>query len=1147
MNNMEPIQGRASGFARWLHWPVLAFCVALAGNRAAAVDDYYENDAVIQYPGNVASAPPIDARNFINTGTFIINFPSLLIIDTSSPFYETSDTLNYTNTGTMMVNSGFMFDNQSSVTGLRTRSASFNNSKLVSCGSAYDTTDPLLGELTLLGYDQCWVSATNIVNTGELDTGTYGLIKLQGNNVSVAQGLLNIEPTTALPVEGSGFFGTNSWFPGLDLGDTYAYSPVVFFTTTNLLFLNNSAAYTNIAQVTPTYNIIRAVFVEDFTSSAVTTNAISVYFDTAGIGFGGGNVTIQWAGTYLDSASGNYYTNYLYLNDNYALGASTNVLPITGVPANFTFTSATSPQVTTAATLPSAIGTLFQVGIVTNDFDVMNAQLIGSYSTNNIPNRSITNLPGRVEITADNSLDMTLVQITGPTYMSLRATNQFNGSAGAYIQTPYADLNLANHDPVFYLTNVMQSYIPQWSGLVQAYNARFFTVDTNTGATNDYRIVIVGSALSPTAAAQVQDLILHDTNSMVISDTYNVMRTLSADCQSLTLTTNPPGNGATALDGELNLGNPSIFWQSSVPNLRYLTNNGAIRTLNLAYFGYPYLTNVSSVAATGALSKTGAGTNVVNNDKVTIGTNQYIFVSTLTNALPNQVKIVASSLDASLSNLIAAINGGSGSGTAYSSATTSNLWVTAAGVSNHAFAVTALIAGPKGNTNVVSFAPSTTSSNLTWGGQTTLAGGIYVTNRSWFLTNSAFINNGIFSDEGSVIYSGNFVNNGVVSNGVGSFTLQALNTAMTNSYFYAAGDVSIATSNLITSNVVWTAGRSLTLSVTNLLSDSSSNNNTWYVGSASVGSGIKMPIKPATGNLLNTTITLHAPTNYTVANVWAGLDYGLSGAGYNNNMAVGQLVLDVATPAIVNHNGILTFSGAGTSNALYVDLLVLTNYATQGNSTNSYNFPWLKINTNLVIYYAQALEGGVSVAEQIDQQSRAGANNGRLRWIYSYAGYYSSTNILYTNSDSTIYTNTVNAALAQSSDIDSDSDGTPNRWDPTPFFVPGEMNFSVSVTNGTMLKVQWTTIPNATNFVYYTTSLSSTNWLPFTNFSQWYYGNNVPVPNPGGYSFHSPQTYISNATLPDNSQQTNVWFLESGTNASQYYKVVMEPWVNFPK
>jgi hypothetical protein len=720
-----------------------------------------------------------------------------------------------------------------------------------------------------------------------------------------------------------------------------------------------------------------------------------------------------------------------------------------------------------------------------------------------------------------------------------------------------------------FATNTMEAQVPVWNtqfdpsqtnvSRLYAWNTRWIAIDTNTAdltyGTNDYRVLIVSSKLSLTVMAQVKDLILRDygSNSIIISDAYNVMRTLNADAQSITLTTNGLAMGATSLDGELNLLSPNTFWQSSVPNLRYLTNNGKISMQNLAIFGNPTVTNVSApVAASGILSE--IGTNVVKSDKVTIGTTSYTFVSALNNSIANEVAIVPASFDASLSNLIAAINGKGVSGVTYSTLTKSNTQVTAGPLINHAFTVTALAAGAAGNSIATKFTPATVSSNLTWGGSSTLVGGANgATNIVPFLFSTAFINNGIFMDQGTIMDAGNFESGGIVSNGIGSFTLQSLTTTMTNGSLTAGGDVSITASSVVTSNLFLQASRSLTLTATNLLTDtgpSPTNMSIWAVGSLSVGSGFNLPVKPVTGDLLGTTVTLSAPTNRNVVNSWAGMDRGLSTAGYTNNVAVGRLILDVSSSPIPGHNGVLTFNGATVSNALYVDELILTNFATHGNATNLYNFPWLSIGNNMVVYFAQATENGNSVAEAIDNASKNGANNGRLRWISSYTGYYSSTNLVSTNKNGTIITNTVNAALASSPTIDSDSDGIPNSVDSTPFFLASQINLNSTVTNvpPKMVKVQWATIPNATNFVYYTTNFMSTNWLPYTNFQNWYFGNNVAVTNAAhGNGFRSPQVYIKNASLPDNSQQTNVWVFDAITNVPHYYKVVVWPWVTFPE
>jgi len=911
---------------RMMKWPLLCGLLALALARATlAADALYENDGIVSYPGTTSFPPVIDATNFVNNNSFTINFTTFSI---TQPFYETSDTINYTNNGSMVVNTGFKFDTQSTSTGFHTMAGNFINPGTVSSGSINNPGDIFFGQLFFFFFGalpQCIINATNIVNSGTVDVGVDGLMQFTGQNVDLRRSTLNVEGAGAYTF-GSGVFGlnTNYWDPSLFLAPNFAES--AFFPIPPFyLYLPNSTAYFNQAGLGTSNVITRCVFIQDTSGSNVSYN---VYFNSANIGFGNGAVTIEWVGSYQDVASGNFFNNYLYLNDDYLAGVATNVaLNGNGYPGNFTFTESLTPLPIGVAPTPAGFLNVFLPGSITNLYDFANVDLISTtMSTNSIANHSITNLPGRIQISGSKELDMSFAQITGPNYLSVQSTNQFDGSAGALIQSPYSDFNLGVTNGFLTVSNLSKPLIPNWSGNIQAWSTRWLAVDAS-GVTNDFRVLIVGSQLNPTTLAQVQDLFLHGTNSIVISDTLNVMRTFTADAQNLTLTTNGAGVGATSLDGELNLNSGSIFWQSSLPNLRNLTNNGAIRTLNQINFGS--------------------------------------------------------------------------------------------------------------------------------------AASVY----------GAFINNGLVADQGTMVWTTNFLNSGTVFNGSGSFNLWSRIATLTNGSLTAGGDISITASSLVTSNLVLQAGRSLTLQATNLLTDTGvTNGSIWSVGAASIGAGLNLPIKPALGDLLGTTITNIAPTNKNVINIWAGVDRGSSNSGYTNNAAVGRLILDAlgASPGTQFY-----FSGTGASNAIYVDYLELQDRAT--NRDGSGNVSALVFNTNLVIYYAQAVINGSSVAEKLNHK-----NSNHLRWVPTYAGYFSSTNIV--NPDGT--TNTVNTALAQSTTIDSDGDGIVNANDPTPFFVSGNVNFTATLTNVPPLKVrlQWQTMPDATNYVFYKTNLLAANWLVLTNF-----------------------------------------------------------------
>src|ERR1700727_159124 len=79
----------------------LVLAIVLLGlpvlRAGAQANSLYENDAVVTDP-----VPIPDATNFLNTGTFTIDFPE-------GELYQTHDTLNYTNTG-YMHNTAYGFD-----------------------------------------------------------------------------------------------------------------------------------------------------------------------------------------------------------------------------------------------------------------------------------------------------------------------------------------------------------------------------------------------------------------------------------------------------------------------------------------------------------------------------------------------------------------------------------------------------------------------------------------------------------------------------------------------------------------------------------------------------------------------------------------------------------------------------------------------------------------------------------------------------------------------------------------------------------------------------------------------------------------------------------------------------------------------------
>ncbi|HEU5070270.1 MAG TPA: hypothetical protein VFV96_07645 [Verrucomicrobiae bacterium] len=315
---------------------------------------------------------------------------------------------------------------------------------------------------------------------------------------------------------------------------------------------------------------------------------------------------------------------------------------------------------------------------------------------------------------------------------------------------------------------------------------------------------------------------------------------------------------------------------------------------------------------------------------------------------------------------------------------------------------------------------------------------------------------------GMTVWATNLVNQGTMNSLYGPLSVQAVSDLSLNDGGLLSAiqaDVSLSGRNVTVSNHTIYAGRTLRLSVTNQLV---AGTNTWQVLD-----GISLPIKPAAGDLSYVTIRSQAIPFQNAVHTWAGTDRGAQNSGFTNNAALGVLALNGAA------NSLFTFTGTGAaSNAIYIDRLELINSA--GLFDANGNLAELSIAPGMTVYYAQATIDGASAAEFMN-----GKNGGRLRWISSYAGPFSGTNVVYPNGS----TNFLNAALVTSCNLDSDNDGLPNCIDPSPVFLPqlARVDVSVVTSPSRMLVLSWLTIGGATNHIYSATNTGSPNWQLVTN------------------------------------------------------------------
>jgi hypothetical protein len=276
-------------------------------------------------------------------------------------------------------------------------------------------------------------------------------------------------------------------------------------------------------------------------------------------------------------------------------------------------------------------------------------------------------------------------------------------------------------------------------------------------------------------------------------------------------------------------------------------------------------------------------------------------------------------------------------------------------------------------------------------------------------------------------------NGGTISGFNGPVIARFVTGTITNSSFSAltaVGSVEMHGRDLLITNSAFSAGGALVFDLTNSLTDGGATSTNFF----DCRDGFQFLKKPVTGSLLGTTIRSSLGMFGTTAHLTDGTNRGAAASGYNDNIAVGRVVLDGDTDSL------FVFTGIGVSNAIYVDYLQLNNFATNFQSA-------LQIDPNVVVYFADSN----IPAEKLD-----GAHGGRLRWISSYAGAFSSTNVPLTGGGFI----TVNRALRFSSAIDSDADNIPNSDDEFPFDPP-------------FVLMSLTTIPPAVGFAPPNTALIS--------------------------------------------------------------------------
>jgi hypothetical protein len=338
----------------------------------------------------------------------------------------------------------------------------------------------------------------------------------------------------------------------------------------------------------------------------------------------------------------------------------------------------------------------------------------------------------------------------------------------------------------------------------------------------------------------------------------------------------------------------------------------------------------------------------------------------------------------------------------------------------------------------------------------------------------SFVNNGVFAAYTANIYAdyfkggGTFITGGGFGVGGGPSRIAAGTMDLELATFLNGGDMTLIGTDLLAAFSSLRIGDinvsvqgqefvnvgKLTLSFSGNVDDGGAGaNNNWRVTD-----GFHLLRVPASGDFMGTRLTSRAGRFREVHHTWAGVDRGASADGFNNNAALGRLVLSgQRLPLFV-------FDTINGNNALYVDFLQLDGAAT--NALLS-----LDIKPGMKIYFANAnLPVGDLDGLFADDEAPAG----RLRHVPR--GSATSTTVVVNGGQA----GGITAALLASDTIDSDGDGIPNAQDPTPFDGVA-INVELLSGNDPAAKISWNGAARTEYQVQYRNTVADSGWETLTN------------------------------------------------------------------
>jgi hypothetical protein len=322
---------------------------------------------------------------------------------------------------------------------------------------------------------------------------------------------------------------------------------------------------------------------------------------------------------------------------------------------------------------------------------------------------------------------------------------------------------------------------------------------------------------------------------------------------------------------------------------------------------------------------------------------------------------------------------------------------------------------------------------------------------------TGFTNNGFISANGFLIRSGTFVSSGTLTSLADGITIQATSGQFQNATTMSANDLAISGTDLRFTGASSACEGTLILSATHSLSDSGLGASNLFT----VHNGFQLPVKPALGDLAGTTIQTFAPRFAFVDHVWAGEDRGPTADGFQDNVALGALILSG------DREYLLSFRGASAKNGMYVQFLQLSGSLTNALATGDLGSS-VFVDPSLTIYFA---DSNVP-ADQLEQQS-----GGRFVHVTAAA-----TAGLGQNSSSS--GDSTQSGTAGGGGTGSNSSGNGTGGDSGTSGSSSNLRIVAARSAGqTSITLSWQAQPQVSYQIEYTPSIQSPSWQPLSNFT----------------------------------------------------------------